>query len=131
LSGERDRVQAKWLLRGALDWARVILLNDARRNAVTLKDAIWAQPIVGLEIRPPGDPRTAYFSGQIEDEQSKYNILRLAVDGHVEAREVSALQTLFERLGLSDALAHDIAQRVAASQPDPAAGQSAPGLRTL
>src|SRR5690606_32438199 len=85
LSGERDRVQAKWLLRGALDWARVILLNDARRNAVTLKDAIWAQPIVGLEIRPPGDPRTAYFSGQIEDEQSKYNILRLAVDGHVEA----------------------------------------------
>lgn len=145
LAGERDRSQAKWLLRGGLDWARVILSNDARRSAVTLKDAIWAQPIVGLEISPPGDARKAYFSGQIEDEQSKYNIWRLAADGMVQPQELATLERLMTRLGLPAALAAGISLRVAAAQPQaqsgpagsgpsrsgPAAGQAAPGLRTL
>ncbi len=143
LAGERDRSQAKWLLRGGLDWARVILSNDARRSAVTLKDAIWAQPIVELEISPPGDARKAYFSGQIEDEQSKYNIWRLAADGMVQPQELATLERLMTRLGLPAALAAGISLRVAAAQPSQVkpsqagsgqarpAGQAAPGLRTL
>src|SRR5690606_19832859 len=69
LIGERDRVQARWLLRGGVDWARVILQNDARHNAVTLRSAIWAQPIAGLEVRTPDGSRSALFSGLVEDEQ--------------------------------------------------------------
>ncbi|MFA7668032.1 MAG: type II secretion system minor pseudopilin GspK [Burkholderiaceae bacterium] len=131
LAGERDRVQAKWLLRSGLDWSRIILWNDARSNAVTLKDAIWAQPIEGLEIRAPGSTRQAYFSGLIEDEQGKYDIGRLAVNGTVTASELASLRQLLASLGLPDWLAPAIAARVASAQTGPQSEATAPGLRTV
>ncbi len=131
LVGERDRAQAKWLLRSGLDWSRILLFNDARNNTVTLKDAIWAQPIVGFEISAPGDARKAYFSGQIEDEQSKYNIWGLAVKGMVQPEEAAALERLLASLNVSTSVVAAIAQRVAASQATQSTGQAAPGLRTM
>lgn len=131
LASERDRVQAKWLLRGGLDWSRVILFNDARRNAVTRKDAIWDQPISGLEITAPGDARKAYFSGQIEDEQGKFNITGLAVRGVVQPAQLAVFKKLLASLGVPDSLAGPIAQRVADSQLRSDAGQAAPGLRSV
>lgn len=130
LAGERDRVQAKWLLRGGLDWARVILSSDARNNAVTLRNAIWAQPIAGLEIRAPHGNRSAHFSGVIEDEQGKYNLQRLSVNGAVQGGEVAALEKLLTRLGMPAKLAAPIAARVAASQASPHAPAAAPALRS-
>lgn len=131
LTGERDRVQAKWLLRGGLDWSRIILLNDARRNPVTRKGAVWSQPIVGLEVSTPGDERKAYFSGQIEDEQGKLNIWALAVNGQVQAQELAALETLLAGLDLPSGLAGAMARRVADAQAGPLGQQTVPGLRTL
>jgi general secretion pathway protein K len=131
LTGERDRAQAKWLLRGGLDWSRIILLSDARNNNVTLKDAIWAQPIIGFEISTPGDSRKAYFSGQIEDEQGKYNIWGLAANGEVRAEELAALEGLLASLDLQTSAATAIAQRVADTQFDQSATQASPGLRTM
>lgn len=131
LVGERDRAQANWLLRGGLDWSRVILLNDARRNAVTRHDAVWAQPIVGLEVSTPNDTRKAYFSGQIEDEQSKYNLENLAVQAVVQPAEVQFLETLLTGLGLPALLGGAIAQRVAQGQTNAFGEQAAPGLRSL
>lgn len=131
LVGERDRVQAKWLLRGGLDWARIILLNDARSNAVTLKNAIWAQPIAGLEIETPDGRRRAFFSGLIEDEQGKYNLGRLASNGVVLARELAAFEALLTSLGMAPQLAPAIAQRVADAQAAPGKAATAPGLRSL
>lgn len=131
LAGERDRVQARWLLRGALDWARVILLNDARHNAVTLQDAIWAQPIAALEIRRPSGGRSAHFSGQIEDEQGKFNVLRLAANGSVQPKEVAALATLLQGLAIPGRIAETIAQRVADAQAAPQTRASATALREI
>lgn len=131
LAGERDRAQARWLLRGGLDWARIILFNDARTNAVTLKNTIWAQPISGLELRDPHSRRSAWFSGLIEDEQGKYNLRRLAVNGTVLADELAALERLLAGLGLPGRLAATIAARVAAAQTGPQRAASAPALRTL
>ncbi|HLT98665.1 MAG TPA: type II secretion system minor pseudopilin GspK [Burkholderiaceae bacterium] len=131
LIGERDRVQAKWLLRGGVDWARVILLNDARNNAVTLRSAIWAQPIVGLEITTPDGARRAHFSGLVEDEQGKYNLARLASGGEVKASELAGLQSLLHSLGMPSALAPAIALRVAQSQPGPSKPATAVGLRSI
>jgi len=130
LTGERDRSQAEWLLRGGLDWARVILFNDARRNAATRKDAIWAQPILGLEVTTPNDARKAYFSGQMEDEQSKLNLWNLAVQGVVQPKALTALEKLLAGLGLPGSLGRAIAQRVANAQPGPEGEQTAPGLRS-
>lgn len=131
LTGERDRVQAKWLLRGGLDWSRIILLNDARRNPVTRTGAVWSQPIVGLEVSTPGEERKAYFSGQIEDEQGKLNIWALAVNGQVQAQELAALETLLAGLDLPAGLAGAMAQRVANAQTGPHGEPTVPGLRTL
>jgi general secretion pathway protein K len=33
-TAERARVQSSWILTGALDWARLMLREDARRTAV-------------------------------------------------------------------------------------------------
>lgn len=131
LFGERDRVQAKWLLRGGLDWARVILSLDARNNAVTLKNALWAQPIAGLEIETSGGQKRAYFSGLIEDEQGKYNLSRLATAGELNAGELARFQTLLSHLGLPESLALAITQRVAGSQVRPGQPATALGLRTV
>ncbi|MGB6102338.1 MAG: type II secretion system minor pseudopilin GspK [Pusillimonas sp.] len=131
LVGERDRAQAKWLLRGGLDWSRIILLNDARRNAVTRKDAIWAQPILGLEVGTADEHRKAYFSGQIEDEQSKFNIWSLAVGGTIQPQELATLETLLAGLNIPMSLAGTIARRVADAQPGADTEQQAPGLKTL
>lgn len=128
LAGERDRAQARWLLRGGLDWARIILHSDARNNPVTLNNAIWAQPIAGLEISAPGQTRKAHFSGQIEDEQGKYNLWRLAVHGTVQPVELAILERLIAVLGMPASLAAAVAQRVAESQAGPSP-QQAPGLR--
>jgi general secretion pathway protein K len=131
LIGERDRAQARWLLRGGLDWARVILFDDMRHNNVTIKRAIWAQPIVGFEISAPGDTRKAYFSGQIEDEQGKLNLWRLAEKGVVQPQELAALERLTTILDLPATVAPAIAQRVAEAQAGENAAQAAPGLRTV
>ena len=131
LAGERDRVQGKWVLRSGLDWARLILYNDARNNAVTLKNAIWAQPVAGLEIRHPANGRSAYFSGQLEDEQGKFNILRLAAGGSVRTEEVTALSTLLRSLDMPGHLAGEIARRVADAQPRAEGNASATALRDI
>lgn len=131
LAGEKDRAQAKWLLRGGLDWSRVILFNDARRNAVTLKDAIWAQPIAGLEVSTPDKARKAYFSGQIEDEQGKYNIWELAQNGVALPEELAVLERLLAGLGLPGSLAVAIAQRIADTQSGQNIDPIAPGLRSI
>lgn len=130
LVGERDRTQAKWLLRGGLDWSRIILLNDARRNSVTLKSAVWAQPILGLEVSTPDHTRKAYFSGQIEDEQGKYNISGLAAKGIVQPEELAVLKNLLAGLNIPASLASTIAQRVADTQVGQSREQAATGLRT-
>ena len=131
LIGELDRTQAKWLLRSGLDWSRIILFNDARRNSVTLKNAIWAQPIFRLEVSTPGDARKAYFSGQIEDEQSKYNILGLSVQGIVQPEELAVLERLLAGLHIPASVATAIAQRVADTQAGQHIEQAAPGLRAV
>lgn len=131
LASERDRAQAAWLLRGGLDWSRVILRWDARRNAITRPDSAWARPITGLEVSAPDDPRTALFSGRVEDEQAKYNLNNLSAQGVIKPDELLVLQRLFSYLQLPATLATNVAQRVADSQPVENRAATAPALRTI
>jgi general secretion pathway protein K len=43
-SAERQRTQARWLLTGALDWARVILREDARSGDASAPADHLAEP---------------------------------------------------------------------------------------
>lgn len=131
LASERERAQATWMLRGGLDWSRAILRFDARTNATTRQDGIWAQPIVNLPVGTPDNPEQALFTGVVEDEQGKYNVRNLADQGLVRLDRLQELNRLFELLGLPAELAQAIAQRVADAQYGEEIKPSAPALQQV
>lgn len=126
-----DRSQATWILRGGLDWARAVLHMDARESPITRPDALWARPVIGLPVGQADDPEHALFSGQIEDEQGKYNLQNLADNATINPKEVLVLERLLGWLGLDPALASIMAQRVADAQPGKEGGPRAVGLRSI
>lgn len=110
---ERDRQQATWVLTGALDWARLILREDARTNQNTGAGDHLAEPwAVGLEearlssflaADKSGDPPPAldaFLSGAITDQQGLLNVANLDKQGTVSKDDVQAFERLFEQLGL-------------------------------
>jgi general secretion pathway protein K len=124
VENEQSRVQARWLLLGALDWSRLVLRDDARRNTTTRLGELWATPVSDTRIARPDDDRVALFSGRIDDEQGKFNLYNLAVGGVPQPIPLASLQHLCEMLGLPGALASRIALRVASAQPPaPQTGQ--------
>ena len=44
-SAERARLQARWVLMGALDWGRLILREDARGSQIDHLGEPWAVPL--------------------------------------------------------------------------------------
>lgn len=131
LSTERHLAQAHWLLRGGLDWSRVILHLDARENATTRLDGLWTQTLADLPVGPADHPRAALFSGKIEDAQGKFNLRDLATDGQANPAAVAALEKLLQWLGQDTRLASALAQRVADSQLGRGRAPVAMGLRSL
>ena len=127
----RNRAQADWLLRGGLDWSRVILEKDARDNPTTRRDGLWATPIVDLPVGPSARPDEALFSGQIEDAQGKFNLRNLANGGSIDARELASLQHLLQWLNLDPGLATNMAARVAQAQPAAGRPPQATGLQGI
>lgn len=119
VENEQARIQARWLLQGGLDWARLVLRDDARRNSTTRLDTLWATPVEDTRIQRPGDDRIAVFSGRIEDEQGKFNLRNLASAGIPQPIEVAAFQRLCAILGLPGSLAPQVALRVASAQSSP------------
>ena len=116
---ERQRAQARWLLTGALDWARVILREDARAGDVNAPtDHLaepWAVPLQEarlssfLSALPDGSGNTAeddklaqqvLLSGQIVDLQSRLNVTNLLVGEQLDAKTVIAFERLFDVLGV-------------------------------
>ena len=118
--------QAKWLLRGAIDWAGVILLEDARTSSVDHRGEPWAVPLADTRLNE-GDARpAAYLAGAIDDEQGKLNLRNLVAGDQVNPSQLAALGRLLGMLGIDEAFADAIAARLMAAQragnaqPDPA-----------
>ena len=49
-AAERARTQAAWILAGALDWARLILREDARSGSATTLNDPWATPLAEARL---------------------------------------------------------------------------------
>lgn len=130
---ELSYAQAKWLLRGAVDWAGVILREDARTTTVDHLGEPWAVPLAETQLNKDDGRDPVYISGLIRDEQARFNLRNLAgSDGRVNPRELAALQRLLSLVGASEGAAEPIAQRVLAAAP--AAGgrqQGAIGLASV
>ena len=132
---ERQRTQARWLLTGALDWARVILREDARAGiAGAPSDHLaepWAVPLqearlssflsalpdgTGASVDETKLAQQVLLSGQISDLQGRLNVTNLLQGEQLDAATVIAFQRLFDVLGLPPAQLSLLTQGLAAAQ---------------
>jgi len=138
-AAERARTQSAWILAGALDWARLILREDARSGSIDHLGEPWAVPLAEARLSTflavdkdnTDDAPDAFLSGAITDALSHYNLANVVTGNQIDPVELAALQRLCETVGVSA----DVAMRIAtglrdAAPPQPAAppasGASAP-----
>ena len=125
IENQRLQLQKQWVLRGALDWARLILREDAKYSSVDTLDEPWAVPLSETRLdqyvengRSDTDASDATLSGGIIDAQSRYNLRNLlTTDGAVNRSEVPVLERLLSSVQLNPALAQAAADAMAAASP--------------
>jgi general secretion pathway protein K len=137
IENQRLQLQKQWILRGALDWARLILRENARLSNYDSLDQPWAVPLLDTRLdqyvennRADTESSDATLSGQMVDAQSLYNLTNLAPNGQIVEKEVKAFARLLASQRLNPSLAQDTAAMVAASvprQPLPVAGGTGAG----
>lgn len=121
-AAERARTQSAWILAGALDWARLILREDARNGGPDHLGEPWAVPLAEARLSSflaadrdnnssdEPDGVEAFLAGSITDAQARWNLRRLVTpQGSIDPAELRVLQRLCERAGL----ATDVADRIA------------------
>lgn len=127
IQNQRTQLQKQWILRGALDWARLILREDARLSSTDNLDEPWAVPLaetpLGQYVENGGSDAVgsdASLSGSIIDAQSRYNLTNLCPDGTINQREVAAFGRVLTSLGMNPSLAQATANMMAAAKRKPA-----------
>jgi general secretion pathway protein K len=124
MENQRLHLQIQWILRGTLDWTKLILRQDGRDNAnYTSLQHVWAVPVANTRIdqyidreRVQGEVFDASLSGQIIDANSRFNLTNLAENGQQQQVPVAAFKKLLTQLRLDPGLATTAAQFVAAGQ---------------
>jgi len=117
---ERARLQSAWILSGALDWARLILSEDARTGGPDHLGEPWAVPLAEARLSTflaadrsstvDDDGIEAFLSGSIEDAQARYNLRQIFLENELVPEQVVVLLRLCERAGLPTDLAVRLAQ---------------------
>lgn len=119
-AAERAQVQSQWILQGALDWARLILREDARSSKEDHLGEPWAVPLAEARLSTflaadrannasDQEGLDAFLSGSIQDAQARYNLRNLVAQGRPQSVELTTLQRLCETLGLPAQVAQTIA----------------------
>lgn len=134
-AAERARSQSLWVLTGALDWARLILREDARSGGADHLGEPWAVPLEearlstflaadkGVLSNAEDAQAPIFLSGRISDLQGRLNVANLVVNGKVSEPTLKAFAKLFEQLGLprAELLALADALRRSQAADDPSA----------
>jgi general secretion pathway protein K len=139
-SAERSRTQMQWILNGALDWARLILQEDARNGEIDHLSEPWALPLqearlssfLAVDKNHTDDAMDAFLSGQITDQQALLNVRNLVVDGKPKPAAVKAFTRLFNQLDLPSRQVQTLVDQLiasdAASNADTKPDTQSPGL---
>ncbi|MBC3872250.1 type II secretion system minor pseudopilin GspK [Undibacterium flavidum] len=134
IENQRFQLQKKWVLRGALDWAGLILREDRRISKVDHLGEPWAVNLGDTRLdqyvengRTEVEDSDATLSGQISDAQAKFNLTNLAVNGKVDVRELAVFSKLLSNLHLDPGLAQQVAVQVAMTQERLLVGPENPG----
>ena len=116
-TAERSRIQAAWILIGALDWSRLILREDSLARGGDGTDNLtepWSVPLEEARLSTflaanrnvaqvedaSTDTADAFLSGQITDQQGLLNLRNLVTAGKVDPIGLRQFARLFEYLGL-------------------------------
>lgn len=130
MENQRLNLQTRWILRGALDWASLVLRQDAVDNReYTALTHVWATPLAETRLdqyiereRIEGETFDASLSGSIADATSRYNLSNLSSGGQIDLAQVDIFARLLSNLQLNPALAKTAANMVAAGAPPAATG---------
>ena len=135
---ERTRSQSLWVLTGALDWARLILREDARAGGADHLGEPWAVPLEEARLSTflATDKATAtdttevsaqvFLSGRNTDLQGRLNVMNLVENGKVSAPWLLAFSRLFEQLGLPPAELAAVAENLRFAQDTASENGSSP-----
>lgn len=136
IENQRLQLQKRWVLRGALDWARLILREDARSSSVDFLEEPWAVPLADTRLdqyvennRTDTEASDASVSGNVVDAQSRFNLSNLCPAEVINPAEVAAFGRLLGNLRINPALAQATADMMAATkskQTDAAATSAKP-----
>lgn len=135
-TAERAQAQASWILVGAIDWARLILREDARGSQIDHLGEPWAVPLEearlstflagGREDLESNPALQAFVSGRIEDAQARFNLRNLAVEGPQGQAAQRALQRICTAARLPESVAGRLVEGVRRTwQPGRGEAQSA------
>ncbi len=134
IENQRFQLQKKWVLRGALDWAGLILREDRRISKVDHLGEPWAVNLGDTRLdqyvengKADSEDSDATLSGQISDAQAKFNLTNLAANGQVDRRELASFAKLLSNLRLDPTLAQRVASQIALPQDKVIAGPQQPG----
>ena len=133
IENQRLQLQKQWILRGALDWAGLILREDAKHSDTDTLDEPWAVPLAETRLdqyvengRADADTADVTLSGSISDAQARYNLTNLCTNGTINPIEVAAFERMLNNAHLDPALAQATAVEMAAAQKNPAANAANP-----
>ncbi|OJZ18294.1 MAG: hypothetical protein BGP21_03775 [Thiobacillus sp. 65-29] len=94
-----ESAQARAVARAALQWARSILAEDARKDAVDHEGEPWATALAPLPVEG------GELTGRILDAQGLFNLNSVVRGGRASAADVAAFGRLLAQLGLPAELA--------------------------
>jgi general secretion pathway protein K len=123
MENQRLQLQTKWILRGALDWSKLVL-DTFRGGQYTSLDQPWATPLAETRLdqyiereRIEGENFDATLSGSVTDACSRYNLRNLAGDNGPDEGQVTVFKNLLRNLQMQEMLAARVADYVVATLP--------------
>ena len=99
----QDQAQARAVARAGVDWARALLADDLRQNAVDHLGEDWALGVAGMPVEEGN------ISGNLSDQQGLFNLNNLVRDGRASELEVEKFRRLLRLLELPAELADAVA----------------------
>ena len=125
IENQRMQLQKQWILRGALDWACLILRESGKVSpSVDNLQQPWAVGLAETRLdsyvengRSDSEASDASISGKIIDATSRLNLRGLSSGGKPDEVEMKAFGKLLTLLKINPALAQATAITMAAGQP--------------
>ncbi|NML60268.1 type II secretion system minor pseudopilin GspK [Massilia sp. RP-1-19] len=142
MENQRLQLQTKWILRGALDWARLVLQTAGQQsNGITTLNDVWNTPLAETRLdqyiereRVEGEVFDATLSGRVIDASSRYNLRHLSEGRGPNTKHEEIYANLLRILQLDPALAKRTADYIRSTEavgPAPLGQNQPPAPKSL